>query len=836
LTPPEGNGPPRIEVHPDVLFDLGERLISDEITAIVELVKNSYDADATYASVRVDTKGKVGPDSFYKGGPAGLVVVEDDGTGMDRDEIEAGWLLVASSRKRRTKDRKQKTPRFGRTPLGDKGLGRLGVQRLGNRVELYTRKSAVEGEGEPKLLVPTGEAFHVGIDWGEARKHEKLTDVPVQLATGPDLPAGTRIVASDLRDPEYWSKRNRDELARRLGQVISPFGEVSSFEVLASVDGETLDLLKVTQRILDAAAQRINFEFADGVLRVTLAYRLAALRGQDEGAREFDRLTSQDAGLALFNHLVAKKKLPADARQDLEANWFAVVEQNRELKLLDAKLEKGHGPRREADPGPFHGAIYSYVLRDDATAAVGGAAGTDLRPLLRTQNGVRVYRDGFAVRPYGLDGDDWLGLGKQWTRASDYYGLKPANVIGFVALTAAGNQQLVEKTDREGFVANPASENFLRLMRDEVAGFSNKTTGDIRREWLKFRDKARQEELAGGIEGLDESVALRRIRRTGEASRAIRGDALTIAATADRSRSIAAGLRDGSVTDLAALARDLDELSATGQRISAAYEKHAGDLAVLPRAADLLEGSRERLQEQSSDFADLAALGLAAETLTHELRLVTDSLAKRTSDVAAHVKDQRIADRKVSAYIEFVRSAISSIRKQLSHLEPALRYVKEQVDEFDLHDFANEVAGFHKASLHAAGIAIVVDEPFADRRVRMNKGRLIQVVDNLIANSRYWLAHEIDAARISRPTIHLRGRDGALDVWDSGPGVDPSIEARLFGPFVTNKPRGEGRGLGLYISRELMQTSSGDLALLPDRNSAGSAYIFRITLPAVADA
>ena len=836
MTAPEGNGPqPRIEVHPDVLFDLGDRLISDEITALVELVKNSYDADATYARVVVNTEGKVEPDSFYPGGSVGLITIEDNGLGMNRQDIEDGWLLVASSRKRRDKDRKQSTPRFDRTPLGDKGLGRLGVQRLGNRVELYTRKSRVGGEAKTRQLVPTDEAFHVGIDWGEARKHDKLSEVPVQLSAAPNLPIGTRIVVSSLRDSTYWFESNCKELARRLGQVISPFREVGSFEVFLSVNGEQLDLLQVSEQLLNAASQRIIFDYADGVLQVALFYRLAALRGTDK-TFEFDRLTSSDAGLALFNHLVSKGRLPDDARQDSKGNWFAIVEVRRELRRLKARLEQGPGPKREADPGPFHGEIYSYVLRDDPAAVAAGGITPGLRPLLKSQVGVRIYRDGFAIRPYGFDGDDWLGLGKQSTEGQNYYGLRPANLLGFVALTAADNQQLVEKTDREGFVSTPASENFLRLIRDEVAGFSSRTTGAIRREYLRFRDESSRQKSIGDTESQDDDDVLARIRNTGQASDDVRRNAQTLAANANQNRSIAAGLRDGSITNLDAVARDLEKAGDAEQRISQVYTKHADDLAALPRAAESLEYSRDRLREQSYDIADLAALGLTAETLSHELRLVTNSLTKRTSDVAAYVKAQRITDRQILTYIEYVRTAISSIRKQLTHLEPALRYVKEQVDEFSLHDFAAEVMTFHHSSLFLAGISIVVDEPFTECRVRMNKGRLIQVVDNLILNSRYWLTHEIEAARISRPAIHLRGQGGNLDVWDTGAGVDPSIESRLFSPFVTNKPQGEGRGLGLYISRELMQSSGGDLVLLPDRNAGGSQYIFRIMLPVAANA
>src|SRR5215470_6204505 len=111
--------PNRLDVHPSVVFQLGETLISDEVQAIVELVKNSYDADATWSRVVVDTAAVTTAETSFFPGCKGQVVVEDDGTGMDAGEIRRGWLTVADSSKREAKRDRQVTPKFHRTPLGD---------------------------------------------------------------------------------------------------------------------------------------------------------------------------------------------------------------------------------------------------------------------------------------------------------------------------------------------------------------------------------------------------------------------------------------------------------------------------------------------------------------------------------------------------------------------------------------------------------------------------------------------------------------------------------------------------------------------------------------------
>jgi len=87
---------PHFEVHPSVVYQLGESLITDAVQALIELVKNCYDADSTYAKVLIDTQGSVEvSEAFYASG-GGRIIVEDDGQGMGSADVESGWLVISN--------------------------------------------------------------------------------------------------------------------------------------------------------------------------------------------------------------------------------------------------------------------------------------------------------------------------------------------------------------------------------------------------------------------------------------------------------------------------------------------------------------------------------------------------------------------------------------------------------------------------------------------------------------------------------------------------------------------------------------------------------------------
>ena len=148
--------PDQFRIDPLVVFKLGEELVSDETQVLLELIKNAYDADASFVRVAIHTSGTPeGLRSSLDEKSRGWIEVTDDGVGMTTQAIRDGWLLIAKSGKREFKQAGMVTEK-NRTPLGDKGLGRLGTQRLGWELQIATKTT---DSGEERVLAFSWEDF-----------------------------------------------------------------------------------------------------------------------------------------------------------------------------------------------------------------------------------------------------------------------------------------------------------------------------------------------------------------------------------------------------------------------------------------------------------------------------------------------------------------------------------------------------------------------------------------------------------------------------------------------------------------------------------------------------
>ena len=239
-SPPHATSGEHFEIHASVVFQLGESLITDSVQALVELVKNCYDADATFCKLNISTEPISDPASPFVRA-VGSISIEDDGSGMTLDLIRRGWLTISNSDKRDFKDKTLRTAR-GRTPLGDKGLGRLGTQRLGYNLEMFTRSEGSATE------------HHVWFSWKDFMGQSRLSDVNINRdEIQPTRKHGTTLIISQLRELDLW--RGDDaikELETNLSQLISPYREVRDFVVFATVDGKALELLEVGKSFAEA--------------------------------------------------------------------------------------------------------------------------------------------------------------------------------------------------------------------------------------------------------------------------------------------------------------------------------------------------------------------------------------------------------------------------------------------------------------------------------------------------------------------------------------------------------------------------------------------------------
>ncbi len=225
---------------------IGAELISDDVVAVTELVKNAHDADATVVSIQF---------ANVTGGE-GEIIVRDDGHGMDLDTLLTRWMQPASSAKGR------QATRFtagGRRVLGEKGVGRFATDKLAARLELVSREREQPTE------------VHASFDWDEFDSDDRmLSDVrnrwEVRAADWLDS-HGTMLRLSSLRS--MWTERMFRRLCTRLARLISPFEAGNGFRIVIESDEFPQYSGEVGGAYLDVAPYRLEGDF-DGVDAVSL--------------------------------------------------------------------------------------------------------------------------------------------------------------------------------------------------------------------------------------------------------------------------------------------------------------------------------------------------------------------------------------------------------------------------------------------------------------------------------------------------------------------------------------------------------------------------------------
>ena len=218
---------------PDILRRLGEELVPQIEQGIIELVRNSYDADAVNCRVELEGVDKLG----------GTLRIEDDGLGMDYDAIRSGWLILGRSNKPG-----RSITAMGRRPVGEKGLGRLAALRMGRRVTLSTRPAS-------KPLTE----YKLAIDWSKFEAISVVEDVALEVIEGStERPPGTSIEVTNLS--VTFGRREVERLARALLLLADPFDDSKGFHpVLISPEFNDLEQ-RVREAYFDDAVFHLRAE------------------------------------------------------------------------------------------------------------------------------------------------------------------------------------------------------------------------------------------------------------------------------------------------------------------------------------------------------------------------------------------------------------------------------------------------------------------------------------------------------------------------------------------------------------------------------------------------
>lgn len=451
--------PVRVRSH--ILRLLGDQLVGHDRLAIFELVKNAYDADAENVSVLVDLR-------------ANKIIVRDDGCGMTADIIKNRWLDIGTDSKRgpnRTRSNK-----YLRLPLGEKGVGRLAVQKLGGRFRMVTRS-----EGSPEILVELGWTELIGSsDYVDGGLQVQITE----RATALDFPGdqhGTLIEISSLSRTE-WTRKDLRDLKRLVVSLESPFQTNDSFHVSLSVPGREKDIDDVPdlKELLRRSIWVYEFELSKKGFCWKYDFsppRLKGLKARNEASPTPERLEWSDE---------AYREAKAKAGTADEAPIFI----DPEMALNGI--------------GTIKGRLHVFYMRDEVLRLMGG----DIRQTkqwLKDQAGVRVFRDGIRVYNYGEPEDDWLGLNaRRINRPTEKIGTR--QLVAAIDLDLADSAGLQEKTNREGFNEDENYSRFRLLALSTIQHFERLHEPDRKAIDAALKDDGTQigstVKLQEAIEGL----------------------------------------------------------------------------------------------------------------------------------------------------------------------------------------------------------------------------------------------------------------------------------------------------------------------------------------------
>lgn len=387
----------RFTVDAGVIDRLGNELVARQETAVSELVKNSYDADAIEVSLTFINSTDIG----------GRLIISDNGEGMNREQLINGFMRISST----DKIQNPYSEIFKRKRAGQKGIGRFAVQRLGEKLTIITQTDSEEN------------ALKVTIDWSKYEKNNELHNITNLLETSVKKRGkGTTLIIDGLRDK--WTEAAIKRIYRYVGDILQPFPLSKLQEESSEVEED--------ERIIDPGFKPIFYISTNGS----------------------DRKRVGDEKLMIYNHASAI----IDGNIDSSGNGSYSIDSQK----LDFSFEDKIGLDPEVRESKFdklksvNFRAYYYIYY---SSLIPKSQETAIRKLANISGGIRLYRNGFRVLPYGETGDDWLSLDFSTRRRSLLPVHANLNFFGFVEINDSSGE-FEETSSREGLMEN---ESFIQL-------------------------------------------------------------------------------------------------------------------------------------------------------------------------------------------------------------------------------------------------------------------------------------------------------------------------------------------------------------------------------------
>lgn len=826
-----------------LIYQLGEQLISDELVALMELIKNAYDSDSTEVKVYVDTN----IETDYG---LGRITIEDNGNGMVPSIIKDGFLRLSTNFKKENR----LSPHFKRRVLGEKGLGRLSFQRLGRYIKVSScpridRIGKLIKKSDREYISNYNE-FDIELDWDLLSKDMDLDLVKakVECSSVKKPKYGTRIEIYGIRNQNFWYLKKKDEtrLKNEIFGMINPFvkDKKSKFQIYLTINGKLFTNVNIDEDVINKISDiNVKFSFEDWIFKVNIEKKYRYVKGEiqdiiDEMKKHEFQLENEKE----FKDYFVQYTLDFNNMDSINIKY---------PYLKDLRFDVIDGEK--AYPGDFNGAIYAAEFSREKQSELMELIQTKeftediktynaLKSVWDAANGVYIFRNDFRILPYGKK--DWIGFTKKsQTYKNNIY--KEHTVAGYINIDGETSENLIEQTNRQGIVEDEYGSNFLRIfdqvlleliIREDVKfrdGFdidkSNLDNSYIetKNKILSFKkviiEEDRKDKLFDQVQDTIKKVSKQNNYSSEDELRNIlsryfenQNDINKILKTSDDTiklmlNAIIDSLHKGNevYSFINTLKKKIYELKSIDEKIKQRNEQE--------------RYIKDKEMQELYDLLPMVGQGIIVESLTHELNRIDENIktyALKTKDALTKKEIYNIED--LINCQQLIIDETAYLRAQLNHLEPTYRKNNKTFDQINVRDFIVETyknKGPMSKKAIEKGIAVkVTGNSFM---IEVNRGYLITVFDNLFLNSLYWINENVNRKYIQFEISN----DGKVIIWDSGPGIHEEIESELFQPFKSMKR--EGRGLGLFIAKELLNSMNAEITLLEERRN-NRLYKFQI--------
>ena len=761
----------KFSVDTKLFRELGELLVGRESTAMVELIKNAYDADATL--VKVFGKNLNDPNS-------GTIVIEDNGVGMDAETFKSGFLTIAG--RTRTKGDRY-SDRFERRYTGEKGVGRLSAHKLASHLEV--RSSKWNG-GKPDDFgnLPASEGVIGIIDWKKIEARDTLDDITDDDVSvkdsAPSNNSGTRLTLTHLQ--RKWDKRAFDDF----------FSDVSTLVPSEELSG-TLSSKTVPKSLL--------FD------RPTIRRRRAKDLGFDiEYSGDFSPRESELPVVSESAYWVIEIVCdPTKGKVSIAVAPTLAAKRNPKFKNAENWSGSFQIPK-DTPAVPFTARI---LEKEGSTWP-------------RRFQGIRVYLEGFRIPPYGDANDDWLNLDREYRsrgkgelkRLSQFTDWKPpkgdedegtdvkgnANYFGAVFLTRDDSESLKMLVNREGFLPSEEWDCIVDVIRWGIG------------VQVRQRTMARLLTRTAKPNATEEEIEARK----------------NVLAEADEASPPSAFQAKSLQTEALDIIREAKVLIASGQTREATKRLDRVERVTQEARQISIEGASEAVM-----YRILASVGLEQAAFVHEilgLALTAETIANALSKLSKSVGDVDTR-RRLKALVVEANELRDALRRNGIYLTDMTGVDgRKRRSRLKLRNRLDTVLAFFEPVITKRKITIENEIPEDLVSSPIFPAEASALFSNLISNAIKFSAVS-GKVKISGQSVKDEIK---IKVENTGEKVDLKTAEKWFDPFRSTTSKadptlGQGMGLGLTVSRSLMEEYGGSIEFVSPSN--GFVTAIELTWP-----